>query len=961
MATPYSIDLSQTEAPPARRWNRSLNSISKSKVAANPNCQLVSGDDALSSERLRISQDLWQRLVDSCSPESPLEDPDFPAEPRSLFGRESQVVVNSGRSAPRCRCGAEASKSQVQKEGPTKGRPYWHCAARRCGFFAWADAQARQNARMWWQRFPEFVVVSDFGFRAEDLRQGGVGDCWFMSALAVVAERSDLIMRLFAGKTSKNSAGCYQVQLFLDGEWQGIIIDDRLPCTEQQRRPDGSGIAYSRADGQQLWTALVEKAYAKAHGSYKAISGGEVAEALLDLTGCPTESINFDEHGFQPQELWRRMLKFKEMEFPMGCGTASKPDLEEVGLCGGHAYSILDVREIYDPGFIGKPLGYGGAEEEGKVRLLRIRNPHGVGEWNGEWGDNSSAWTDTLAMHLGRTGVNDGTFWMDFTHFLMAFEEVDVCFAHRGWHSRSFDNVFCTKTSATRLCKYAYELRSEAVTNLYAMALQPTKRGAWCRDDRKKSYKPGDVSLLLVRLNKDRTLDAVVGGNFFCADIMARRSIEITLDRPGATYVLLIFSFGAGPVAHGGEVKGHAPFKLRLFSSQPVWVRPSEAEHDPHLAKLATLTLHTACLTLYRAPGRPFRRQVRRLGEGIILFQVTGEGAVFLLIANSCEHQICVTLRADVKVMTARSAEGLVASSVPAADEKSVKELTCFNCGKVGHLASDCPNPKQRGVRTPWRYPAKWRRVTAECRVPTGMQRLAMSLIGNGMQTELGSIEAEVSDLGGEVQSGAKFQGLQQWCGGTSADVFGPQPLDQDLVAAACLDSERKVISSSAFMLDEGVDVIKEASLASLRNEEERQLARVLAESTGASQVSFQSMEEQVLARVLAESRGAAHSGNLLVPQYCTESEVPALDSADADLALVLAASKEAAEDAALQAALRLSTAPSALVHVYACSNEATTIIESDSDIEISQLQPIITGSPDPKRPKVSVATAPLL
>ncbi|CAL1166266.1 unnamed protein product, partial [Cladocopium goreaui] len=51
------------------------------------------------------------------------------------------------------------------------------------------------------------------------------------------------------------------------------------------------------ADGQQLWVPLLEKAYAKAHGSYQAISGGEIAEALLDLTGCPTESIDFDESG----------------------------------------------------------------------------------------------------------------------------------------------------------------------------------------------------------------------------------------------------------------------------------------------------------------------------------------------------------------------------------------------------------------------------------------------------------------------------------------------------------------------------------------------------------------------------------------------------------------------------------------------------------------------------------------
>eukprot|EP00913_Durusdinium_trenchii_P030808 g28853.t1 len=64
--------------------------------------------------------------------------------------------------------------------------------------------------------------------------------------------------------------------------------------------------------------------------------------------------------------------------------------------------------------------------------------------------------------------------------------------------------------------------------------------------------------------------EQVIGGNFFCADIMARRCIEAKLEDPSKRYLLVAFSLGAGPVAHGGEVRGSAPFKMRLFSSQPL-------------------------------------------------------------------------------------------------------------------------------------------------------------------------------------------------------------------------------------------------------------------------------------------------------------------------------------------------------------------------------------------------------
>eukprot|EP01043_Picozoa_sp_COSAG02_P015373 COSAG02_NODE_654_length_18824_cov_222.971001_3_plen_503_part_00 len=414
----------------------------------------VDGDDVIANGGGNGDKEWqrWKQIVVTCP--GNWCDGDFPASQLSIDGKETtpQAVAAPG-SAPRCRCDADAKRSIVVSETRNKGRPYFHCATRSCGFFAWADggqSSSRVRQKLGWQRFPHLLVVSDFGFRATDLRQGGVGDCWFMSALAVVAERHDLIARLFVD-TAVNPAGCYCLRLFLDGEWSSIVVDDQLPVTDTPRRAalafEGK-LAFSRcgdgspgASGQMLWACLIEKAYAKAHGSYRSTSGGEIKEALLDLTGAPTLSVNFNAGDFDSELLWQSMQNWKCLELPMGCATSGDEtgELREMGLCGSHAYSVLDLREVtlrdHHHRQVGRNFGNRGGLQ--KERLVRVRNPHGVGEWNGDWSDRSQKWASVIqdADDDGSavaTGVDDGTFWIDWTHFLMGFSVVEVCIATWG-------------------------------------------------------------------------------------------------------------------------------------------------------------------------------------------------------------------------------------------------------------------------------------------------------------------------------------------------------------------------------------------------------------------------------------------------------------------------------------------------------------------------------------------------
>jgi len=52
----------------------------------------------------------------------------------------------------------------------------------------------------------------------DDIKQGKLGDCWFMCALSSLAERPELVERLFITK-NYNEEGLYRIKICKNGDW----------------------------------------------------------------------------------------------------------------------------------------------------------------------------------------------------------------------------------------------------------------------------------------------------------------------------------------------------------------------------------------------------------------------------------------------------------------------------------------------------------------------------------------------------------------------------------------------------------------------------------------------------------------------------------------------------------------------------------------------------------------------
>uniref|UniRef100_A0A671G9K9 Calpain-12 n=1 Tax=Rhinolophus ferrumequinum TaxID=59479 RepID=A0A671G9K9_RHIFE len=324
----------------------------------------------------------------------------------------------------------EAIRAACLDEGILFRDPYFPAGPDALGYDQLGpDSEKAKGVK--WMRPHEFCAEPQFiceDMSRTDVCQGSLGNCWFLAAAASLTLYPRLLCRVVPpGQDFRD--GYAGVFLWQFGHWVDVVVDDKLPVREGK-------LMFVRSEQRnEFWAPLLEKAYAKLHGSYEVMRGGHMNEAFVDFTGGVGEVLYLRQDTPGLFAALRHALAKESLVGATALSDRGEYRTED-GLVKGHAYSVTGTHKV--------SLGFT------KVRLLRLRNPWGRVEWTGAWSDSCprwdalpTEWRDALLVKK-----EDGEFWMELQDFLHHFNTVQICSlspevlgpspAGGGWHVHIF-------------------------------------------------------------------------------------------------------------------------------------------------------------------------------------------------------------------------------------------------------------------------------------------------------------------------------------------------------------------------------------------------------------------------------------------------------------------------------------------------------------------------------------------
>ncbi|HEX8325196.1 MAG TPA: C2 family cysteine protease [Tepidisphaeraceae bacterium] len=206
-----------------------------------------------------------------------------------------------------------------------------------------------------YKRFDNRPLFSADGPGADDVRQGQVGDCYFLSTVAGVADVTPDVIRSMMVDLGD---GTYGVRFKAKGVDKFYRVDNDLAVYNKT----STAPAYAAlGQGGSMWVAVAEKAFAYARrtqGTYASLNSGWMTEAY-NAIGAKAEQTMWNSDADSADEYldWVQSRLDAGDVVTLACFSNS----EQLNLVGGHAYTVDRVETAGDG-----------------TRQLVIRNPWGV-------------------------------------------------------------------------------------------------------------------------------------------------------------------------------------------------------------------------------------------------------------------------------------------------------------------------------------------------------------------------------------------------------------------------------------------------------------------------------------------------------------------------------------------------------------------------------------------------------
>ena len=306
-------------------------------------------------------------------------------------------------------------------------------------------ALSQKDGRYSWAKLPEIKDVSKLNVISpnpknlpQDVIQGELGDCYFLSTLSALAENPKNITNII--HNSKVSDGNYEATIYINGEPVKIVVDDSFPVA------NASKIAFAGINeiSGNIWPMVLEKIWAKCNKSYEDIIRGNSSDAFEFLTPAP-----FDIY-YHTQDISNSLFKIiqeasNNNEIILADITETKntnlDTLSKMGLITNHAYSVLGTAVLK------KPNG-------NEIQLIKMKNMWGTNEWIGDWSDKSLKWTQEFKQAVGLKEKEDGIFWMSYDDYLQFYTTTHIAKIHSDYN---YQTIKLKNKEENNICKINIE------------------------------------------------------------------------------------------------------------------------------------------------------------------------------------------------------------------------------------------------------------------------------------------------------------------------------------------------------------------------------------------------------------------------------------------------------------------------------------------------------------------------